>query len=355
MSDQPMSPPLLGPAQPVQWPPVHEPAVDEHAAAVRAEAEAVLDQANRMHREAEQNADRILRTSKTEADRARAEAQRVLDQAQAAADTKAKRAARVDEWGPRVALAATIALTASGEFALAQLAGWTAWIAWALPTAIDVYVVQAFRRHRDVPGAIILMIAANALYHLAERGLFGVATAHGEIVRNAHGEPRPEWWLIVGVAAIAPWVMWRIHRITAPPKERQKPVRETAVETPAPVTVERVETPAETRSQATARPALEAGETGRETSPKPPETKPRETKPKPRPRRETKPRETRRPQVSPIGDIDKEIDELVGLMHSRGDAKKVTLDDAIETTGRSKATAARRLETARQRYLRETA
>lgn len=235
MSDQP---PVLGPTLPVQWPPApaEQPVLDERAQAARAEAAAVLTEANRMHQQAKAEAARITSAARREADSARAEAQRIRDEAQAAADVKAKRAARVDEWGPRVALAATIALTASGEFSLAQLAGWTAWIAWALPTAIDVYVVQAFRRHRDVPGAIILMVAANALYHLAERGLFGVATKGGEIVRNASGEPRPEWWLIVGVAAIAPWVMWRIHRITAPPKERQK--------RQAPAPVERQEVPA---------------------------------------------------------------------------------------------------------------
>ncbi|MBQ1164297.1 hypothetical protein KBZ21_40595, partial [Streptomyces sp. A73] len=42
--------------------------------------------------------------------------------------------------------------------------------------------------HRDVAQALVLMVLANAVYHLAAAGLFGV---------SASG--RPEWWLIVGV------------------------------------------------------------------------------------------------------------------------------------------------------------
>ncbi|GAA2629769.1 hypothetical protein GCM10009863_51470 [Streptomyces axinellae] len=122
-----------------------------------------------------------------------------------------------DGWSLRVALAATIGLTASGEFALAELAGWARELAWLLPVSIDVYVVQAFRRHRDVAPALGLMVFANAVYHLAAAGLFGVS-----------GGGRPEWWLIVGVAAIAPFVMWRIHRMSAPRCERREsPVERT--------------------------------------------------------------------------------------------------------------------------------
>lgn len=151
----------------------------------------------------------------------------------------------IDTWSPRLALAATIGLTASGEFALAQLAGWHPGIAWLLPTAIDVYVVQSFRRHRDVAAALTLMVVANAVYHLADRGLFGVATKGGEIVRNASGDPRPTWWLIVGVAAIAPLVMWRIHRITAPKPERRERARVEPASAPtqAVVSVERERSP----------------------------------------------------------------------------------------------------------------
>lgn len=109
----------------------------------------------------------------------------------------------VDRYGPWVALYAAVGLTASGEYALAHLVGFPGLIAALLPTAIDIYVIQAMRRHRDVAAALILMVATNALYHLADAGLLGV---------NPAG--RPSWWLIVAVAAIAPVIVWRVHRIT---------------------------------------------------------------------------------------------------------------------------------------------
>lgn len=60
-------------------------------------------------------------------------------------------------------------------------------------------------------------------------------------------------------------------------------------------------------------------------------------------------------QVTAIGDRETEIRNLLDLMRSRGGPMKVSLNDAIETTGRPKATAAKRLKTARDQYLAETA
>ncbi|MFD9564383.1 hypothetical protein [Streptomyces sp. NPDC059994] len=157
---------------------------------------------------------RTLAAADFDASRIRDEAQQHLDTIQARTDAKERRGQKIDEWSPRVALGATILLTASGELSLAVLTGWPPAIAWGLPLAIDIYVVQAMRRHRDVMLALLLMVAANAIYHLAEAGLFGVRV-------DSHGTLRPEWWLIAAVAAIAPWVMLRIHRITAPPRARR--------------------------------------------------------------------------------------------------------------------------------------
>lgn len=142
--------------------------------------------------------------------------------AEKSSERKEKTKPGFDGWSLRIALAATIGLTASGEFALAQLAGWARELAWLLPVAIDVYVVQAFRRHRDVAQALVLMVLANAVYHLASAGLFGV-----------DAKERPEWWLIVGVAAIAPFVMWRIHRMSAPRRERRQQLPERPASVPA--------------------------------------------------------------------------------------------------------------------------
>jgi hypothetical protein len=60
-------------------------------------------------------------------------------------------------------------------------------------------------------------------------------------------------------------------------------------------------------------------------------------------------------RVTPIGDRETETNALVSLMRSRGGHMQVSLNDAIETTGRPKATAAKRLKTARDLYLAETA
>jgi hypothetical protein len=74
---------------------------------------------------------------------------------------------------------------------------------------------------------------------------------------------------------------------------------------------------------------------------------------------ETTPRETAETTAVAIGDRsgdrDAEIALLVSLMETRGDAMKVSLKDAIRETGRPKATAAKRLKTARDLYLDETA
>ncbi|MFF9787180.1 hypothetical protein [Streptomyces nigrescens] len=60
-------------------------------------------------------------------------------------------------------------------------------------------------------------------------------------------------------------------------------------------------------------------------------------------------------KVSAIGDRETETRKLLALMRSRGGEMKVSLNDAIEETGRPKATAAKRLKAARDLYLDETA
>jgi hypothetical protein len=134
----------------------------------------------------------------------------------------------MDQWGPWIALVAAIGLTASGEYELAQLVGFPDWIAWAFPVAVDVYVVQAIRRHRDVPAAIALMVATQALYHLGDFGLFGVAKTGPA----GHETYTADWWLIVGVVAIAPLIVWRVHRIR---EDNDMPATEQAAG-PVPVT-----------------------------------------------------------------------------------------------------------------------
>lgn len=65
-------------------------------------------------------------------------------------------------------------------------------------------------------------------------------------------------------------------------------------------------------------------------------------------------RETETTTVRAIGDRETETNKLLDLMRSRGNQMAVSLNDAIEETGRPKATAAKRLKTARDLYLAET-
>lgn len=101
-------------------------------------------------------------------------------------------------WLRWIAFGAAAALTASGEFELAQLAGWPVWIAWLLPVALDVYSYASFatRRRVDTLAALSLMIATNAVYHLAATSI--VPTS---------------WLLVVLVAALPPIICWRVHRL----------------------------------------------------------------------------------------------------------------------------------------------
>jgi hypothetical protein len=151
-----------------------------------------------------------------------------------------------NHWGPWIALWAAVGLTASGEYALARFVGFHDLVSALLPIGIDIYVIQAFRRHRDVAAALVLMVLTNALVHLAEAGLFGVETVPAPDGETAF---EPTWWLIVLVSAIAPFIVWRVHRITetvpatsvahtAGPAETVRetaaaPVAETAPETTA--------------------------------------------------------------------------------------------------------------------------
>lgn len=113
------------------------------------------------------------------------------------------------------ALAAALVVTASAEYALARAAGFGEYTAAALPAALDIYAVRALRAGRDVAAAVVAMIATNAAAHLVEADRLPVS-----------------WPLVVGVSAIAPLVVWRVHRLAE------------HVPAPVPETVEEAELPA---------------------------------------------------------------------------------------------------------------
>lgn len=97
------------------------------------------------------------------------------------------------KWG---ALAAALVATASAEYELARAVGFNELVAAAVPGALDIYTVRALRAHRDVLAAVLALILVNSASHLVTVGLLPV-----------------DWPLVVAVAAIAPLVLWRVHRL----------------------------------------------------------------------------------------------------------------------------------------------
>ena len=309
--------------------------------------------------EAETTAQQIITTAEHQADVILADARQELARLEAKTAKRQQRSAWIDRALPKVALAGAVTLTALGEFQLAHLTGFPGAVAAMLPTTLDAYVIAAIRKRRDIILALSMAIAANALYHLAAQHLFGVDR-----------QGNAAWWLIVGVASIAPVVVWRIHQISHPMPETETETK--AVETPVsgpqlvsicsgPVGLSLPET-AETRDlepQSPAVPETEtaptetAGETAgtrsRETGlPKRRETETAQATPRSRPRKTT---ETNTVAIGDRGgDQESEIRALVSLMETEGDPMAISLKDAIETTGRPKATAAKRLAAARDRY-----
>lgn len=226
--------------------PLHAPHA-EAASAARAEADAVLAdaraEAERVTATAVSAARRVrdaaIEDAERTAEEARghrlrtlasvdAEANDIREAAKADVAKQEKNADLLDAWSMRVLMAATVGLTATGEYQLARMANFDPSVAWLFPLVIDVYVIQAFRRHRDVIQAITLTIAANVVYHLAASGLFGVTA-------GSAGHRQPTWWLIAGVASIASLILWRAHLINRPakpPKPSRRKAEREGPETP---------------------------------------------------------------------------------------------------------------------------
>ncbi|MCX5137602.1 hypothetical protein OOK06_36655 [Streptomyces sp. NBC_00340] len=199
---------------------------DERTDTALTAADAKLAEANRLHGEAQSNAKRIV-------DAARSEASQIREQARAESERRQKQDDSLDTWAARAIIAGTVGLTASGEYALARMAGFDPQVAWLFPFVIDVYVIQAFRRHRDIIQAISLTVAANVTYHLADAGLFGVTP-----------KEKPEWWLIAMVASVASLILWRVHLMTAPPTARREPRKRRQESPPPAARSDRQEAPA---------------------------------------------------------------------------------------------------------------
>lgn len=134
------------------------------------------------------------------------------------------------------ALAAVLVVLASAEYELARACGFGKYVAAGVPAALDIYAIKALRSKRDVLLVVAALIAVNAASHLVASGLLPV-----------------DWPLIVAVSAIAPLVLWRVHRLsedpaTPAPEPQSEPVHaapEPAEPAPEPITLERAPEPAD--------------------------------------------------------------------------------------------------------------
>ncbi|MEU7718182.1 hypothetical protein [Streptomyces tibetensis] len=129
-----------------------------------------------------------------------------------------------------VATAAVLTVLASAEYELARACGFGLYVAAGVPAALDVYALAALRARRDVLAVVLSLIAVNAASHLVEVGLLPVSVA-----------------LVVAVSAVAPLVLWRVHRLSElqpePAAEPVPAVAEPAAEPAEPITVERAPEP----------------------------------------------------------------------------------------------------------------
>ncbi|MET9583639.1 hypothetical protein ABZY10_11065 [Streptomyces sp. NPDC006539] len=105
-------------------------------------------------------------------------------------------------WG---ALIAVLVVLASAEYNLARACGFGTYVAAGVPGALDIYAVKALRAKRDVTAAVIALILVNAASHLVSSGIVPVS-----------------WPLVVAVSAIAPLVLWRVHRLSEAPTVTQQ-------------------------------------------------------------------------------------------------------------------------------------
>lgn len=128
------------------------------------------------------------------------------------------------------ALVAVLVVLASAEYELAVACGFGRYVAAGVPAALDVYAIAALRARRDVLAVVGTLIAVNAASHLVAVGLLPVSVT-----------------LVVAVSAVAPLVLWRVHRLSEHPAE-PRPEPSTAEAEPAPepaepITVERAPEP----------------------------------------------------------------------------------------------------------------
>ncbi len=118
---------------------------------------------------------------------------------------------------PALTLAAVLTITASTEYGLARtVLALPPAIAWALPVAIDSYVLAALRSGRDVPAALAVM--AGALTAATGAHLFTVTLPAGQSLPPTVSGPAATAIMTVLVV-----VAWRVHVLIEPPAADPSP------------------------------------------------------------------------------------------------------------------------------------
>lgn len=114
------------------------------------------------------------------------------------------------DWILWAQLGCALVVTFHAEYTLALAAGVNEYVALAVPGALDLYVIRALQKHRDVFAAVLVMVAANVASHLVSAGLIPVG-----------------WAVYSAVGGTVPLLLWRGHALrqeTAGPGEVSAPV-----------------------------------------------------------------------------------------------------------------------------------
>jgi hypothetical protein len=98
------------------------------------------------------------------------------------------------DWILWAQLGCALVATAHAEYTLALATGLNWAVASAVPGALDLYVIRALQKHKDVLPAVFVMVAANVASILVTAGVLPL-----------------HWGLYSAVGALVPILVWRGH------------------------------------------------------------------------------------------------------------------------------------------------
>lgn len=104
------------------------------------------------------------------------------------------------DWILWAQLGCALVATAHAEYTLASATGLHWVVAGAVPGALDLYVIRALQKHKDVLPAVLVMVAANVASILVSAGVLPL-----------------HWGLYSAVGALVPLLVWRGHVLRVHP------------------------------------------------------------------------------------------------------------------------------------------